>query len=164
MAHSEERHFNDADCWSIIMLKKIKLNLNYVIFSWFLGKWFNYGIIFLVMLLDLNMWKNQIFYHPDDYAQYWDNSTGQYGAELDPFWNFFPFTATYSTVEEKQFRMLASWFKLDLMPILLRLNIQTYEKVISVPKISLLSDYYLCFGMAWMFTAIAVENLKSECR
>ena len=26
------------------------------------GKWFNYGIIFLVMLFDLNMWKNQIFY------------------------------------------------------------------------------------------------------
>ena len=33
------------------------------------GKWFNYGIIFLVMILDLNMWKNQIFYAPVDYAQ-----------------------------------------------------------------------------------------------
>ncbi|XP_049860353.1 transmembrane protein 117-like isoform X3 [Schistocerca gregaria] len=34
------------------------------------GKWFNYGIIFLVMLLDLNMWKNQIFYDPKDFGQY----------------------------------------------------------------------------------------------
>lgn len=34
------------------------------------GKWFNYGIIVVVMLLDLNMWKNQIFYQPDDYGQY----------------------------------------------------------------------------------------------
>ncbi|XP_077373471.1 transmembrane protein 117 isoform X2 [Festucalex cinctus] len=34
------------------------------------GKWFNYGIIFLVMILDLNMWKNQIFYQPYEYGQY----------------------------------------------------------------------------------------------
>eukprot|EP00794_Sanderia_malayensis_P012796 gene12796-14109_t len=34
------------------------------------GKWFNYGIIFLVMILDLNMWKNQIFYKPYNYGQY----------------------------------------------------------------------------------------------
>ena len=34
------------------------------------GKWFNYGILFMVMLLDLNMWKNQIFYKPFDYGQY----------------------------------------------------------------------------------------------
>lgn len=34
------------------------------------GKWFNYGIIFIVMLLDLNMWKNQIFYEPIDFGQY----------------------------------------------------------------------------------------------
>ncbi|PSN39525.1 hypothetical protein C0J52_12396 [Blattella germanica] len=34
------------------------------------GKWFNYGIIVLVMLLDLNMWKNQIFYNPKDFGQY----------------------------------------------------------------------------------------------
>ncbi|KAH9374861.1 hypothetical protein HPB48_020673 [Haemaphysalis longicornis] len=33
-------------------------------------KWFNYGIIVVVMLLDLNMWKNQIFYQPADYGQY----------------------------------------------------------------------------------------------
>uniref|UniRef100_A0A4W4H055 Transmembrane protein 117 n=2 Tax=Electrophorus electricus TaxID=8005 RepID=A0A4W4H055_ELEEL len=34
------------------------------------GKWFNYGIIFLVLILDLNMWKNQIFYKPYEYGQY----------------------------------------------------------------------------------------------
>ena len=34
------------------------------------GKWFNYGILFIVMLLDLNMWKNQIFYTPLSYGQY----------------------------------------------------------------------------------------------
>ncbi|XP_065069374.1 transmembrane protein 117-like isoform X2 [Rhopilema esculentum] len=34
------------------------------------GKWFNYGILLMVMLLDLNMWKNQIFYKPFDYGQY----------------------------------------------------------------------------------------------
>ncbi|XP_062582090.1 transmembrane protein 117-like [Saccostrea cucullata] len=37
------------------------------------GKWFNYGILFLVMILDLNMWKNQIFYYPFDYGQYVDS-------------------------------------------------------------------------------------------
>ncbi|XP_015261750.1 PREDICTED: transmembrane protein 117 [Gekko japonicus] len=34
------------------------------------GKWFNYGIICLVLILDLNMWKNQIFYKPHEYGQY----------------------------------------------------------------------------------------------
>ncbi|XP_076328958.1 transmembrane protein 117-like isoform X2 [Tachypleus tridentatus] len=34
------------------------------------GKWFNYGIIVFVMILDLNMWKNQIFYSPNVYGQY----------------------------------------------------------------------------------------------
>lgn len=34
------------------------------------GKWFNYGILFIVMILDLNMWKNQVFYKPLDFAQY----------------------------------------------------------------------------------------------
>lgn len=34
------------------------------------GKWFNYGILFFVMLLDLNMWKNQIFYTPLTFGQY----------------------------------------------------------------------------------------------
>ncbi|CAG2054547.1 unnamed protein product [Timema podura] len=34
------------------------------------GKWFNYGINVMVMLLDLNMWKNQIFYDPRDFGQY----------------------------------------------------------------------------------------------
>lgn len=37
------------------------------------GKWFNYGILFIVILLDLNMWKNQIFYAPFDYGQYVDS-------------------------------------------------------------------------------------------
>jgi hypothetical protein len=37
------------------------------------GKWFNYGIIFIVMILDLNMWKNQIFYEPYVYGQYTDS-------------------------------------------------------------------------------------------
>ena len=37
------------------------------------GKWFNYGIIFIVMILDLNMWKNQIFYDPYMYGQYTDS-------------------------------------------------------------------------------------------
>ncbi|XP_068671766.1 transmembrane protein 117-like [Montipora foliosa] len=36
------------------------------------GKWFNYGIIMLVMILDLNMWKNQIFYDPFTFGQYTD--------------------------------------------------------------------------------------------
>lgn len=39
------------------------------------GKWFNYGIIMLVIILDLNMWKNQIFYLPFDFGQY-TNSEG----------------------------------------------------------------------------------------
>lgn len=34
------------------------------------GKWFNYGIIVFVMMLDLNMWKNQIIYYPSDFGQY----------------------------------------------------------------------------------------------
>ncbi|KAF2365207.1 TMEM117 protein [Trinorchestia longiramus] len=38
----------------------------------FTGKWFNYGIIFMVMIFDLNMWKNQLFYIPEDYGQYID--------------------------------------------------------------------------------------------
>ena len=40
------------------------------------GKWFQYGILFIVLLLDLNMWKNQIFYEPILYGQY----TGPEGA------------------------------------------------------------------------------------
>ena len=34
------------------------------------GKWFNYGIITCVMMLDLNMLKNQVVYDPIDFAQY----------------------------------------------------------------------------------------------
>lgn len=40
--------------------------------SFFTGKWFNYGIIVFVMMLDLNMWKNQIIYDPPNYGQYVD--------------------------------------------------------------------------------------------
>ncbi|XP_045119048.1 transmembrane protein 117-like isoform X2 [Portunus trituberculatus] len=48
------------------------------------GKWFNYGIIFMVMILDLNMWKNQLFYSPGPYGQYIDpNSSKVYTVE-DP--------------------------------------------------------------------------------
>lgn len=43
-------------------------NMQYFFFN--AGKWFNYGIIFLVLILDLNMWKNQIFYKPHEYGQY----------------------------------------------------------------------------------------------
>ncbi|XP_033731112.1 transmembrane protein 117-like isoform X2 [Pecten maximus] len=48
------------------------------------GKWFNYGILFIVMLLDLNMWKNQIFYKPYDYGQYVD-SEGRIHTVLDDY-------------------------------------------------------------------------------
>jgi hypothetical protein len=41
------------------------------------GKWFNYGIIMLVMILDLNMYKNQIIYEPNMYAQYTHPTTHQ---------------------------------------------------------------------------------------
>ena len=37
------------------------------------GKWFNYGVIFIVMILDMNMWKNQIFYDPFTFGQYTDS-------------------------------------------------------------------------------------------
>lgn len=36
------------------------------------GKWFNYGIIMMVMLLDMNMLKNQVVYVPEDFFQYTD--------------------------------------------------------------------------------------------
>ncbi|XP_032815930.2 transmembrane protein 117 isoform X1 [Petromyzon marinus] len=42
------------------------------------GKWFNYGIIILVLILDLNMWKNQIFYKPYEYGQYLSPSLNIY--------------------------------------------------------------------------------------
>lgn len=42
----------------------------HILFFLIPGKWFNYGIIFLVLILDLNMWKNQIFYKPYEYGQY----------------------------------------------------------------------------------------------
>ena len=42
------------------------------------GKWFNYGLIFFVMIFDLNMWKNQIFYRPEFYGQY----VGKFGLKF----------------------------------------------------------------------------------
>lgn len=47
----------------------MQFNANITIFL-HSGKWFNYGIIFLVLILDLNMLKNQIFYKPYEYGQY----------------------------------------------------------------------------------------------
>lgn len=37
------------------------------------GKWFNYGILFIVMILDLNMWRSQLWYNPSAYGQYTDD-------------------------------------------------------------------------------------------
>ena len=54
---------------SKVTLRKMHENPNTFHLLFCIGKWFNYGIIFLVMLFDLNMWKNQIFYAPVDYAQ-----------------------------------------------------------------------------------------------
>ncbi|XP_076450734.1 transmembrane protein 117-like isoform X2 [Babylonia areolata] len=48
------------------------------------GKWFNYGILFIVILLDLNMWKNQIFYDPFTYGQYVDSKNRIYSV-LDEY-------------------------------------------------------------------------------
>ena len=39
------------------------------------GKWFNYGIMFCVMVLDMNNFKNQVLYDPQLYGQYTDNDT-----------------------------------------------------------------------------------------
>ncbi|KAH9420693.1 hypothetical protein DERP_001124 [Dermatophagoides pteronyssinus] len=41
------------------------------------GKWFNYGIIVFVMMLDLNMWKNQVIYYPSNYGQYVETITNR---------------------------------------------------------------------------------------
>ncbi|XP_052798505.1 transmembrane protein 117-like isoform X2 [Mya arenaria] len=53
------------------------------------GKWFNYGILFIVMLLDLNMWKNQIFFSPYDYGQYTNNEGRIYTVQDDYSLNTF---------------------------------------------------------------------------
>jgi len=55
----------------IYYIGKFGLTLN------FTGKWFNYGIIVFVMMLDLNMWKNQIIYSPADFGQYTHPGTHQ---------------------------------------------------------------------------------------
>ncbi len=62
------------NCGQIVTFRLISCVLYMVL--WILdislvsGKWFNYGIIFIVLILDLNMWKNQIFYSPFEYGQY----------------------------------------------------------------------------------------------
>lgn len=40
------------------------------------GKWLNYGPLFVIISLDLNMMKNQVIYTPQDFGQYTDPSTG----------------------------------------------------------------------------------------
>ena len=52
--------------------------LNFHLFLQVTGKWFQYGVLFIVMLLDLNMWKNQILYDPLTYGQY-TNAEGKVG-------------------------------------------------------------------------------------
>jgi hypothetical protein len=63
-----------ASSWSshrwCMKLSSLSLVTSTLLFLFRAGKWFNYGIIVLVMLLDLNMWKNQIFYNPKDFGQY----------------------------------------------------------------------------------------------
>lgn len=65
--------------------------------SYLTGKWFNYGILFMVMLLDLNMWKNQIFYNPYDYGQYTDPDGGIYTVQDD--YSLETFNKTQTTYE-----------------------------------------------------------------
>lgn len=38
------------------------------------GKWMNYGPLLIIIMLDCNMIKNQLIYHPVDYGQYVDPS------------------------------------------------------------------------------------------
>lgn len=47
-------------------------SISVLLLSLVTGKWFNYGILFIVIILDMNMWKNQIMYVPVDFAQYTD--------------------------------------------------------------------------------------------
>eukprot|EP00656_Telonema_subtile_P050089 TRINITY_DN6394_c0_g1_i2.p1 TRINITY_DN6394_c0_g1~~TRINITY_DN6394_c0_g1_i2.p1 ORF type:complete len:523 (+),score=107.10 TRINITY_DN6394_c0_g1_i2:93-1661(+) len=38
------------------------------------GKWFNYALMFFVLLIDIMMLKNNLFYHPRDTGQYVDHN------------------------------------------------------------------------------------------
>ena len=38
----------------------------------FTGKWLYYGLLSVIMMHDMYMWKKQIFYQPFDYGQYTD--------------------------------------------------------------------------------------------
>uniref|UniRef100_A0A7M5UJW0 Transmembrane protein n=2 Tax=Clytia hemisphaerica TaxID=252671 RepID=A0A7M5UJW0_9CNID len=42
------------------------------------GKWFNYGVLSIVMVLDMYQWKNQIYYQPHLYGQYTDSEGSIY--------------------------------------------------------------------------------------
>lgn len=75
----------------------LKLFKEYFVLFCFTGKWFNYGILFLVMLLDLNMWKNQIFYKPYDYGQY-TNPDGRIYTVQDEY-SLEKFNETYITYD-----------------------------------------------------------------
>ena len=41
------------------------------------GKWINFGPLFIIIGLDLNMMKNQLLYQPSDFGQYTDPSTNR---------------------------------------------------------------------------------------
>lgn len=58
--------FSNVNCACKVPFKTEELNIKVT------GKWFNYGIIFIVMILDANMLKNQILYEPAPYGQYTD--------------------------------------------------------------------------------------------
>jgi hypothetical protein len=47
------------------------------------GKWMNFGPLMVIIVLDLNMFKNQLFYVPVDYGQYVD-STDRIWTIVDP--------------------------------------------------------------------------------
>lgn len=36
------------------------------------GKWFNYSVLFVILVCNLYQWKNQIYYEPNLYGQYTD--------------------------------------------------------------------------------------------
>jgi len=48
------------------------------------GKWFNYALMFFVLLIDLMMLKNNLFYHPRDTGQYTHPGTNRVWTVFDP--------------------------------------------------------------------------------
>jgi len=51
------------------------------------GKWFNYGVVFIVMVFDLYQWKNQIYYQPWLYGQYTDSQGSKQRADFMQYKN-----------------------------------------------------------------------------